>query len=215
VNARLCLPRVLTAALVTAAAFLVTPLAANATTIQRVVSPGGITAWLVSEPSVPLIAVDFAFHGGATQDPSAKPGVVTMATSLLDEGAGDIDSRSFHERVEAKAIEIGFSVTRDYVAGSLRTLTDNEDEAVHLMQLALTAPRFDEGDVERVRAQMISGLRRAAQSPNELASQRWWATAFAGHPYAGSRCAALSSRCRPSRSRTCGPLPTRSSPATD
>jgi len=30
-----------------------------------------------------------------------------MAPALLDEGAGDIDSKSFHERLEAMAIEIG------------------------------------------------------------------------------------------------------------
>jgi zinc protease len=106
-----------------------------------------------------------------------------MVTALLDEGAGEIDSKSFHERVEAKAIEIGFTATRDYISGSLRTLTDNQDEAFDLLRLSLTAPRFDAEDVERIRDQMLSGLRRANQSPNELASVRWWATAFAGHPY--------------------------------
>jgi zinc protease len=139
--------------------------------------------WLVREPSVPLIALDFAFKGGATQDPPDKAGVATMTAALLDEGAGDIDSKSFHERVEAKAIELGFTATRDYTAGSLRTLTENQDEAFDLLRLALTAPRFDAPDVERIRDQMLSGLRRATTSPNELASQRWWAIAFAGHPY--------------------------------
>jgi zinc protease len=160
------------------------PPSASATKIERIVSPSGIMAWLVYEPSVPLIAFDFAFRGGATQDPPEKPGVATMATALLDEGAGDIDSKSFHERVEAKAVEVGFTATRDYVSGSLRTLTENQDEAFELLKLALTAPRFDAEDVERIREEMLSGLRRATTSPNDLASQRWWATAFAGHPYA-------------------------------
>ena len=160
------------------------PLAAGATKIERVVSPGGITAWLVHEQSVPLIALDFAFKGGTTQDPPEKAGVANLAAALLDEGAGDIDSETFHERLEAKAIEVGFTATRDYVSGSLRTLTENQDEAFGLLKLALTAPRFDAEDVERIREQTLSGLRRATMSPNELASQRWWATAFAGHPYA-------------------------------
>jgi zinc protease len=159
------------------------PHSASATKIERIVSPGGITAWLVDEPSVPLIALDFAFKGGTTQDPPGKPGVAMLATALLDEGAGDIDSKSFHEEVEAKAIEVGFTATRDYVSGSLRTLTENRDEAAKLLKLALTAPRFDAEDVERIREQTLSGLRRATTSPNELASERWWATAFPGHPY--------------------------------
>ena len=176
--------RAVLATLVLVGALTAFPLSAGATEIERIVSPGGLTAWLVREPSVPLIAFDFAFKGGATQDPPEKPGVATMAAALLDEGAGDIDSKSFHERLEAMAIEIGFTATRDYVSGSLRTLTENQDEAFDLLKLALTAPRFDADDVERIREQTLSGLRRATTSPNELASQRWWATAFAGHPYA-------------------------------
>jgi zinc protease len=181
---RHCLLRAVLASLVLMGALTAFPPTARATKIERIVSPGGLTAWLVREPSVPLIAFDFAFKGGATQDPPEKPGVATMAASLLDEGAGDIDSKDFHERLEAKAIEIGFTATRDYVSGSLRTLTENQDEAFDLLRLALTAPRFDAEDVERIRAQTLSGLRRATTSPNDLASQRWWATAFAGHPYA-------------------------------
>jgi zinc protease len=184
VIARLSLPRALSCAFVLACVLAAAaPLPAHATTIERIVSPGGIAAWLVREPSVPLIAVDFAFRGGANQDPVDKPGVATLMTSLLDEGAGDIESTSFHERVEAKAIEISFGATRDYVSGSLRTLTENQDEAVELLRLALTAPRFEAADVERIREQLLAGLRRATTSPNDLANQRWWATAFPGHPY--------------------------------
>ena len=102
--ARLGLRRALSGALVVAGALAASPLPASATTIERIVSPSGIVAWLVREPSVPLIALDFAFKGGATQDPVDKAGVATMTAALLDEGAGDIDSKSFHERVEAKAL---------------------------------------------------------------------------------------------------------------
>jgi zinc protease len=186
-RALLCRRHLLSAVPFVVAAMLATgSVPAYATKIERIVSPGGIVAWLVNEPSVPLIAVDFAFRGGATQDPADKPGVATMATALLDEGAGDIESRSFHERVEAKAIELGFSANRDFLNGSLRTLTENQDEAVNLLRLAITAPRFDAVDVERIRDQMLSGLRHESTSPNDMASRKWWATAFAGHPYGRS-----------------------------
>jgi zinc protease len=156
---------------------------AAATTIERVVSPGGIEAWLVQEPAVPLISIDFAFTGGAVQDPPAKAGTANLATSLLDEGAGDFDSKAFHDRLERKAVELRFGAERDNVRGSLRTLVENRDEAFDDLRLALTAPRFDAADVEINRQQVLSGLRRATTSPTDIASQRWWATAYAGHPY--------------------------------
>jgi len=58
-------------------------LPALATTIQRVTSPSGIEAWLVREPSLPLIAMEFAFRGGSSQDSAGKPGVAHMVTTLL------------------------------------------------------------------------------------------------------------------------------------
>jgi zinc protease len=159
---------------------------AAATKIERVVSPAGIEIWLVREPTVPLIAMDFAFRGGISQDPADKGGVASLVAGLIDEGSGNLDSRAFHERAESKAIEISFSATRDLFSGSLRTLVENKDEAFALMRSALNAPRFDAADVERIRGETSAILRRQTTSPEELASKSWWAEAFPGHPYAHS-----------------------------
>jgi zinc protease len=102
---------------------------------------------------------------------------------MLDEGAGELDSKAFHERLENHAIELGFQVSRDYFHGTLRALNEHREEAFDLLKLALTAPRFDSDALERTRAQVVSGLQRDQTSPNELASRNWWRTAFAGHPY--------------------------------
>jgi zinc protease len=159
------------------------PSFAHAVAIERVVSPLGIEAWLVREPAIPMVALNFAIPGGSSQDSDEKSGATNLAADMLDEGAGDLDSRTYHERLENRAIELNFSVGRDYTYGSLRTLNDNRAEAVDLLRLALTAPRFDAEPLERVRAQELSGLRRETTSPNSIASQRWWATAYPNHPY--------------------------------
>ena len=151
--------------------------------IQRLVSPGGIEAWFVQDATVPLIAMEYAFGGGAAQDPAAKSGVGNMVAGLLDEGSGDLDSKTFHERLERRAIELSFSSTRDYFRGSLRMLKDNKDEAFDLLHLALTSPHFDATDVERIRAQVFSGLRRDSTNPTSLASRKFLEVAFGDHPY--------------------------------
>jgi zinc protease len=164
---------------------LVTPVApaAAASKIERIVSPSGLVAWLVREPAVPLIALDFAFAGGANADPADKPGVANMVGSLLDEGAGELNARAFHERLEERAIEMNFSAARDQFRGSLRMLSENRDEAAELLRLALTSARFDAEPVEVIRAQVLNGLQRGTTNPNDIASRRWWSTAFPGHPY--------------------------------
>lgn len=165
------------------AALLLLTVAAQATTIERVVSPGGLEAWLVRDKTVPLIAVEFAFAGGTSQDPADKPGVANMVAALLDEGAGDLDAKAFQERMEDQAIELRFSADRDHFRGSLRTLAERRDAAVDLLRLALSAPRFDADAIERIRTQITSQLRRESANPSDLANKTWWSTAFPGHPY--------------------------------
>ena len=166
-----------------AALVLIAAAPASAMTIEKIVSPSGITAWLVQEHSVPLVALNYAFHGGSVQDEPDKAGAANLAADLLDEGAGDLDAKTFHDRLEKHAIEMRFQVARDYFHGSLRTLNEHRDEAFNLLHLALSAPRFDADAVERVRGQMTAILRRESTNPNSVASRRWWATAFPDHPY--------------------------------
>ncbi|MDF0522861.1 pitrilysin family protein [Bradyrhizobium yuanmingense] len=151
--------------------------------IQRVVSPGGIEAWFVQDATVPLIAMEYSFAGGAAQDPADKPGVANLVGNLLDEGSGDLDSKTFHERLDRRAIELSFSATPDTFRGSLRMLRDNKDEAFDLLRTALTSPHFDSVDVERIRSQVISGLRHETTEPTALASRKFLEVAFGDHPY--------------------------------
>ncbi len=156
---------------------------ANAMQIERVKSPGGIEAWVVRDSAVPLIAVDFAFNGGSDQDPGGKAGLASLAASLLDEGAGSLDSKAFQEKLERRAIELSFRANRDALRGTLRTLKENRDEAFDALRLALNEPRFDAEAVERMRAQTLSQLRRNSTNPNDIGSRTWWAAAFPNHPY--------------------------------
>jgi zinc protease len=165
------------------AALLIPFSKAQAMKIQEVKSPGGITAWLVEEHSVPLIALRYAFDGGNAQDPAGKEGLANFLASMLDEGAGDLNAKQFQERMEEIAMRMGFDDARDAFYGSFETLTENRDKAVALLSLALNKPRFDTDAVDRIRGQLVAGLIHAARDPDRVASETWAATAFAGHPY--------------------------------
>lgn len=156
---------------------------AQAMKIEQVKSPGGIEAWLVSDPSVPLLALRFAFEGGSTQDPAGKEGTANFVSGMLDEGAGDLSSSAFQERLEEIAMRMSFEDGKDTFYGNVEMLTVNRDKSVDMLRLALTKPRFDGDAVERVRKQLQASLVYAARDPEKLASKEWLATAFAGHAY--------------------------------
>src|SRR5689334_24254335 len=81
--------------------------------------------------------MEYAFGGCATQDLADKAGVGNLVADLLDEGSGDLDSKTFHERLDRRAIELSFSAGRDTFRGSLRMLRDNKEEAFDLLRMAL------------------------------------------------------------------------------
>lgn len=157
--------------------------ATAAVDIQRVVSPGGIEAWLVEDHTTPLISVALAFHGGAALDPEGKEGLAELASTLLDEGAGDLDSEAFQQRLADLAIDFDFEADLDSFSGSLRTLTEHRDEAFDLLGLALGAPRFDPPAVERMRAALLARIARNLNDPGAIAHRVWWRAAFPDHPY--------------------------------
>lgn len=156
---------------------------AEAMQIQSVKSPGGIEAWLVEDHSNPMMALRFSFEGGSAQDPIGKEGLSNFVSSMLDEGAGDLDASSYQEKLEDLAVRLSFSDTQDGFYGNFETLTANRDEAADLLRLAINKPTFDEEAAERIRAQILASLVYAAKDPDRVASDEWFALAFGGHPY--------------------------------
>lgn len=158
-------------------------LPARAVEVQRVVSPGGVEAWLVEDHSNPIIALDLAFRGGAALDPAGKAGLANLASGLIDEGAGELDSQAFQALLQNLSIRLSFSAGLDTFSGELTTLTENRETAFDLLRLALTAPRFDPEPVERIRAQILAGLAQQAEDPGWIAGRTMDVLQFPDHPY--------------------------------
>ncbi|MDX8510156.1 M16 family metallopeptidase [Mesorhizobium captivum] len=166
--------------------FLLLPaLAAHAEmNIQEVKSKKGISAWLVEDHSIPLVAVRFVFDGGTAQDPAGKEGLVNLMSGLFDEGAGDLDSGAFQLKLDDAGAEMSFQAARDGTYGSMRMLSDQKDEAFGLLKLAVNSPRFDQAPIDRIRAQVLSGILANERDPDTIAQQRWLRAIYGGHPYA-------------------------------
>jgi zinc protease len=135
---------------------------------------------------VPIVALVAALPAGSAYDPAARPGLASFAAALIDEGAGKLDSRAFHEALADRAIRFRASVDRDHMIISIVTLSENLPEAMHLLQLALLHPRFDADAVTRVRTQIIQSLRQGESDPPTVARRAFSKEFFNGHPYGHS-----------------------------
>ena len=154
-----------------------------AVTVEQIESSRGIKAWLVEEHSVPLVAIRFAFAGGAMQDPPGKEGLVSMVSALLMEGAGPLSGEAFKEQLSLLGARLSVETGRDAIYGGLETLTGRLKPSAELLHLMLISPHLAKADFDRVKAQRLTDLAVAATNPTRIAIERWYAEAFPGHPY--------------------------------
>ncbi|UUV05734.1 pitrilysin family protein [Ruegeria sp. YS9] len=151
--------------------------------IEEVTSPGGIKAWLVEDHSIPFTALELRFRGGTSLDDPDKRGAVNLMSGLIEEGAGDLDARTYARELEALAASFRYNAGDDSVSISARFLSENRDEVVDLLRTTIHEPRFDQDAVDRVRAQVLSGLRSDQTDPNEIAGLTFAQMAYGDHPY--------------------------------
>jgi zinc protease len=169
-------------ALVLACALLPAP--AHAVTIQQVTGEkSGVKAWLVEDHKLPIIALHLAFRGGSEQDPVDKQGLSTLTLNALTEGAGPYDAAAFQQQLSDHSITLGLSSGRDEISGGLKCLSADKATAFNLLHLALTQPRFESTDIERLRGQQLAALRQQYGDPNWQARFALFSLIFAGHPY--------------------------------
>ena len=156
---------------------------ADAFEIKQVTSNSGITAWLVEDHKNPLITMQFMVRSGSSIDPKTKTGLAYLVSGLLDEGAGDLDSKSFQAALEKNSIALSFDARMDSFSGTLSTLTETKEEAFLLLALAIKEPRFDPEPTLRVKSQIAASLRASKENPNNIAGKLWWQLAFPSHAY--------------------------------
>ncbi|MFD0916135.1 M16 family metallopeptidase [Pseudahrensia aquimaris] len=164
--------------------FALALLPARAVEIQTVTSEKGVTALLVEDYTVPIVALQFSFKGGSLQDADGKEGTARLLTTLLDEGAGDIESKAFQEKLDEVGVEYSFNASLDNFSGGIKALRINFVESADMLALMLNKPRFDADPIERMKTSALTNLRRQENNPRTLSAKALREATFGDHPYA-------------------------------
>ena len=152
--------------------------------IQQFTTPGGVSVWLVTEPSIPIVSVQMAWRGGSVADPAGLEGLGQAVSYGMNEGAGDLDSLAFQTAMEDLNMSFGCSNGTEWTSCSATMLSENAAPSMELVATALTAPRYDEGPFGRfVREQEVS-LRTRETSAGYLAWRAQSQALYPDHPFA-------------------------------
>jgi zinc protease len=130
----------------------------------------GMRVLFVERKRAPLVDVVATTPAGIMVDPAELPGLATWTASMLTEGAGDLDSIAFSDAEQSLGAEIEASADQENAQVTLHVSSSRFAEAMKLYALALTKPRFDDREWQRVRQQHFGNFMYQAQEPQELVS---------------------------------------------
>ena len=152
--------------------------------LQRGRLKNGSTVILAERHEIPVVNISYEFDGGYASDPQGQAGTAGFATEMLDEGAGGLGPLEFAARGEDLGAELGAGASLDGASASLSALKEHLEPSVALFAQMLRAPRFDQAEIDRVKAQWIAGIAQEKARPQTAALRVLPPLLYGdGHPY--------------------------------
>ena len=141
--------------------------------------PNGLGVWFVPLPDRELVSVHLLTDAGAASEDEPKGGVAALTAQLLVTGTRDLDAAAFAETTERLGIDVGSESTWDSARAGFAALGQHLDAGLELLADMVLAPRLDEGEFERLKAERLNDILQARAEPGRLADER-----FLGELYA-------------------------------
>lgn len=152
--------------------------------IERTTLSNGIEVVFAQRTTVPTVRVSVSFDAGKAADPKAKLGTQGLMLSLLDEGAGKLDSKGIAEAQERLGTQIGSSATMDRTSVGMFALKANLAPSLDLLADIIERPTFAPAEIERLRAQTLAGIAAENAQPSSIAQRTLPPLLFGkAHPY--------------------------------
>ena len=146
--------------------------------------PNGLGVWLVPLPERELVSVHLLTDSGAAAEDEAQGGVAALTAQLLVTGTRALDAAAFAEATERLGIEVGSESAWDSARAGFLAVGEHLDAGLELLAEMVVAPRLDEREFDRLKAERLNDILQARAEPGRLADERFLGAVFAdGVPY--------------------------------
>jgi zinc protease len=155
--------------------------------MQHVALSNGVQLHYAQRSAVPITQMALQFNAGFSADAPSSRGLQSMTLSLLDEGTTTKTSQQIAEEQERLGAEISASGTADRSTVAMSALSANLAPSLDLMADIIRNPAFAPAEIERVRAQTLTGIAQQMKDPNAMASRALPYLLYGEtHPYAST-----------------------------
>ncbi len=147
----------------------------------------GMEVIVANKPGLPLVSFAIMAHAGATGDPTELPGLASFTAAMMDEGTSARSSQEIAAAFEHIGARLSITARKELTLLTSETLNRHWQHALGLSADVARNANFPEHELERVRRERLTDLRRARDDAGFLADSNFGALVFGpGSPYAHS-----------------------------
>jgi zinc protease len=143
----------------------------------------GLTVVVVRQHEQPVVSLRLLVRAGAAQDPSDKPGLASLAATLLDQGTTTRSAQQIADSIDYIGGGLSTGAGTDLCFANVIVMKDSLDFAMDLLADVGRNPAFAAEELERQREQILSGLQVSYQDPDYVADLVVERLIFGFHPY--------------------------------
>ena len=139
--------------------------------LERTTLANGMKVTYAHRDAVPATYVTLSFNAGGAADPADLQGLQGMTMGLFQEGTAALTSQQIAEARERLGVTISAGGSADRSSFTLSALSTNLAPSLDLFRQIVREPAFNQSDLDRVKAQAITGIRQQMRSPQGIASR--------------------------------------------
>jgi zinc protease len=151
--------------------------------ITRTELPNGITVLTRTNFNSPSVVLSGYLGAGSLFDPADRLGLAHFASLALMRGTTQRSFQQIFDALESAGASLGFGASVHNTSFGGRSLAEDLPLVLSVLSECLRQPTYLDEQIERLRAQLLTGLAIRAQDTSEMASLTFDELVFANHPY--------------------------------
>ncbi|AFZ15008.1 processing peptidase [Crinalium epipsammum PCC 9333] len=153
------------------------------TTIHRTLLDNGIVVLVVENPAADIIAGRIFIRSGSCCEAREKAGLCHLLSAVITKGTQKLSSMEIAERVESVGASLGTDAATDYFQVSIKTVSTDFPDMLHLAAEILREPTFPAEEVELEQRLTIQAIRSQQEQPSAIAFDQLRQAMYPQHPY--------------------------------
>lgn len=133
--------------------------------VQKFTLANGLPVWLIEQHEVPLVQVNVVVRAGSSADPMGKFGLASLASAMIDEGAGGRSALDLADAFDMLGAQLSTTSTFDASAARMSVPVTRLEEALPLLADVVQRPDFPGAELERLREERLTGFLQARDNP--------------------------------------------------